>query len=60
MGNISQKDGPHMAVRVGGAMVMGAVRLENVVLHGDTVGRKEMNEYIHEDSFQMCEYKNRR
>lgn len=37
MGNISQEDVPHMAVRVGGAVVMGAVRPEDVILHGDSV-----------------------
>lgn len=34
-----------MAVRVGGAMATGAVRLEDIVLHGDSVeGEKVMNE----------------
>lgn len=44
MGNISQEDVPHMAVRMGGAVAKGTVGLEDVVLHGDSVWREEMNE----------------
>lgn len=44
VGNISQKDVPHMAVRVGRAVATGAIRLEDVILHGHSVGREVINE----------------